>query len=454
MLISLKNIKNPPILTQSESDDMLTLSIDGEHHEIKNLLSELKSLLQKHQTQTVQYADKIYNIAHINEANFGFFTGKRAFNELLTRSLIESIQQENKAAKRFIEVLKSKNLWETAWEEDDSISSNAKKIINYSFVGVLGIQLSKLMAIGKEPFSENKQRKYIQKCIHIAKWSLDLLCFALISKLWDIQKEETHTLKEEHQKTIHNFFEGSFELSMEERGHLLKTLLQIFAENNFPLPLLELIGFEEELHENAPFYLCCQSFQALNTQLDKQYSLLDCFEAEKQLAFLLDKLRFWVKYRMASVKLIIYQEQRFAAPKYLHRYAALGIDSKAQVDAEKVDYTPATAQTESILLYKGDNYAESINLFPFVIDYNALTFESGAKICFYRCKDLINSYLEYIFLEDNSSIYLEKENIRQSNLSINDIMIDQENRKRLNLDNVTVLFHDAQTTITGDIFND
>ena len=44
------------------------------------------ALLEQQQLQTIQHADKIYNIQHIDEANFGFLTGKRAFRPLVHRS--------------------------------------------------------------------------------------------------------------------------------------------------------------------------------------------------------------------------------------------------------------------------------------------------------------------------------------------------------------------------------
>ena len=71
----------PKITIQNVGEETITLSVNGEIQNIQNQLTELKSLLQSLEVQNVQYADKIYNIEHINEANFGFVTGKRAFNE-------------------------------------------------------------------------------------------------------------------------------------------------------------------------------------------------------------------------------------------------------------------------------------------------------------------------------------------------------------------------------------
>lgn len=94
------------------------------------------------QTTTIQYADKIYNIEQIDEANFGSVTGKKAFNQYLTKALIEAILPTCTPARRFSE--KVANIRE--WERQVRISNKAKEIIAYSFVGIIGIHLSKLVS--------------------------------------------------------------------------------------------------------------------------------------------------------------------------------------------------------------------------------------------------------------------------------------------------------------------
>ena len=180
----------------------ITLNIDGEVCEIRNELAELRRLLEKMHVGRVQYAEKIYNIEHINEANFGFVTGKRPFNEQLTRAIIEAIQLHCLPAQKFLERVASY----PEWEKQSRISDKAKEIIAYSCVGVIGIQLSKLMAIGKEDQSLAKPRKYLEKCLHIAKRSLSLVNFALLSKLWDAQALKARKLTEMQKQTIRNCF--------------------------------------------------------------------------------------------------------------------------------------------------------------------------------------------------------------------------------------------------------
>jgi len=437
------------IIIENIEGDQLRLKAGGEIREIKNQLAELKALLKEQSAQKVQYADKIYNIEHINEASFGFLTGKHSFNELLTKQLIEAIEPHSPDAKVFL----SKASQFPEWEQEMRISNKAKEVIAYSFVGVIGIQLSKLFAIGKEALSEEKQQKYIEQCLHIAKRSMDLLCFTLLSALWDASKTQPTALSQEQQKAIQSRFDNAFEPTIEEQFGLLKMLAAIFAQEkspDYPLPYLD--GLTVATQAENQLKQTCHQLQQLNEKLDKsQYDLLDCHEAERQLGQLLQTLHFLAGYRMASIKQIGYLHSRDADPYYLHRYTALGIDSKANVNAEKVNYTPQTVYTDAVLLYQGDHYQHSVNLYPFVIDYNALTFEQGAKICFYRSQSLSDGSLEYLFLEDNSVIQIEKQELPSDDY--NQLMMKWEQRKTLNLNGVVDKFKDARICLLPGIPN-
>lgn len=440
-------MSTPKVAIQNVGDEAITINVDGEIRQIQNQLAELKSLLQELDVQNVQYAEKIYNIEHINEANFGFVTGKKAFNETLTKAIIEAIKENCTPAQKFYSrVNEIPN-----WEQQARISDKAKEIIAYSFVGVIGIQLSKLMAIGKEAFSDAKQRKYIQKCIGIVKRSLDLVNFTLLSKLWDIQKAKQLHFSEAEKTELNQFFDRNFEQSIQEQFQLLNTLIQLFAEHKIEQPFSEFKFAEHQGKLKA----VCKEIQQLNQTLDRgEYSLLDCFTAETQLATFFQSFSFLVQYSMASIKRIGYKQMRHVDPRYLHRFAALGIDSKANVDAEKVIYTADTVHTDAVLIYKGQDYKENINLFPLVIDYNALTFEHGAKICFYQGKDVADGSLEYRFLEDDSNIQIELKGVIQEDTDYNQLMLKEESQIALNLDQVIIAFEEARRTVLNDVFLD
>jgi hypothetical protein len=364
------------------------------------------------------------------------------FNELLTKKVIEAVQKYSNPAKKFLE--RANTI--PNWESQKQISDKAKEVIAYSFVGVIGIQFSKLMAIGKEEFSESKQRKYTEKCIFLVRRSIDLVNFTLTSKLWDIQKSQTINIADEQKKILQTFFENSFEADLPTQMRLLQTLQKIFTQNKLVIPYSAEANFGDWLKPDHAFFQTCQALQKLaQRELANDYA-----EAERLTAIFFEYFDFLANYKMASIKSIGYKHPRNEEARYLHRYTALGMDSKANVDAEKFNVIAQTAPTESVLLYKGEHYGESINLFPFVIDYNALTFESGAKICFYRGVDVSDGSLDYVFLEDGSVQNISKKEILEKGENLSEILGDKEKAKVLNLDYVVQQFQEAQQVITGE----
>lgn len=443
---------NNHVIIQGIGDNEITLNVNGEVRQIQNQLEELKGLLSNLKVQNVQYAEKIYNIEHIDEANFGLVTGKRPFNELLARKLIEAIAPYSQAAQRFLEKVTGIAYWET----QARISDKAKEIISYSFVGVIGIQLSKLMAIGKEDLSEAKQRKYIEKSVQIAKRSLDLVCFAMLSRCWDALQQSARPVSEAYRKVLHLRLDHSFEPSILELFQLLQALDGIFQESGTSMehPIEEIKGLGAQLQNGSELDKICQALQALNEKLDKsQFNLLDCHEAESQLAAFFCYFNFLVNYRMASIKRIGYRQVRNETPRYLHSYAALGIDSKANVDAEKLNYTDSTVHTDSVLLYRGDNYRVNVNLSPFVLDYNALALEHGSRICFFRSQSIDDDGLEFHFLDDNSLVRIAHKGIIKPETDLSELMMSTDNLKIINLDCIVEQFEDARRCLLDDGLN-
>ena len=155
--------------------------------------------------------------------------------------------------------------------------------------------------------------------------------------------------------------------------------------------------------------------QSINKLLDAEtYTSLDCYEAEKQITTLLSCLSFLAGYRMVSIKTINYEEMRNSQAYFLHKYTSLGISAKSEINSEHVNYTEEPINTDAVLLFNG-HYSKSINLFPFVIDFNALAFEEGGvKICFFTSRNLEDEILDYRFLDDNSEINIEFKSIYKS----------------------------------------
>jgi hypothetical protein len=436
------------VVIQEVTDTTIVVDVNGEIKSISNQLVELKQLLQSQQVQTFQSAEKIYNINHINEANFDFVTGRKTFNEILTRRLIEALQDSSEPARNFLSNASSRT---TNWETKSRISDVAKEIISYSYVGVLGIQLRKLMAIGKEDLSESKQRKYLENCLLTLKRALQLLCFAMLSRLWDCKKSSPgkYGLNENQRAACRRFFDDQFGADLEEYVRLLKILLDIFEDHMLDLPIAELNDLKINLSEESDFMKACTSMQALSQLFERSaYTLVDCYEAEKQLVVALESLKFLANYKMVSIRNIDYYEMRDNPPRFLHNYTALGFDNRSNVNLQRVNYMTSPINTDAVLLFK-ETYLQGVNLFPFIIDMNALSFEGGTKICFYTRRDETNDGLCYSFLEDNREEKIFFLDTLKS-LDINDLMQDQLRRKEFKFNNIFDLFKEARRVILDE----
>ncbi|MBL7782697.1 MAG: hypothetical protein JNM22_15825 [Saprospiraceae bacterium] len=386
---------------------------------------------------------------HIGDINYGpaAVAPIQPLNELLTRTLIPAIQAHSIAATRFLEKVAALPEWYRHTQAVDK----AREILAYSFVGVIGIQLSKLFAIGKEEFSENTRHKYIEKCLQLARRSLDLLVFAFMSQLWEEQRKQPRSFDAEQTRALADFFDRAFEPSIRVQAQLLETLHRLFLAHQLPFPIPEMADFGPHFQAGSVFRKAVDALQQMDDHFGKKSdSPEDCLATETALTDLLTCLHFLAAYHMASIKRIGYWQIRTEQPRYLHRFAALGIDSKANVDAEKIDFTDETAYTDAVLLYRGDRYQAGINLSPFVIDHNALLFESGVKACFYRARALTDEQLEFCFLEDNSMVNVAWKGLIRPGADLNELLFDPENQKIYNLDNVIAQFRDARKCILGN----
>ena len=150
---------------------------------------------------------------------------------------------------------------------------------------------------------------------------LQLLCFALLSKLWDHQKENPQPLPPEHSAALSPFFRDTFEHNIERYLQLLQTLLDIFRQQQVDFPLPELAPFAQGLQTGDAFQSACNAMQRLWEALEKSnHSLTNCHEAERQLCAILEATIFLARYKMVSIKSIDYLEMRGNPPRYLHRY--------------------------------------------------------------------------------------------------------------------------------------
>lgn len=372
---------NQDVVIQNVTNDCIQVNVNGEVQEIKNGLEELKALLQKLNADNFKSGNKIYNINSITNATFSAEIGKKTFNMQLCRKLTVAIQDYNPEAKQFLKSIKKADA--DNWETQNRYTSHAYGYIISSFVGVLGILLRKLIASGKDAASSNNHKDYLEVCITTAKRTLQLICFAFLSKYWNYVKEKSYNLTDDQRSTLDNFFNTNVELNITDYKDLFITLVTIFDEQQLEYPMLEVKDIRDSFKAGSAFTKTCQNLQEINNKLDAgQFSLPTAFEAEKELTDFLVELRFLANYKMVSINDIVYEAIPSNEVQYLHAYTFLGVDNEDNMFSEKFKYDTNPINTDAVLLYK-NKYQEGLSLFPFIIDVNALKDELDVKICFF-----------------------------------------------------------------------
>lgn len=362
----------------------------------------------------------------------------RPYNRQLTRALVEAMRPYHDKAERLCQ--------DFSWLEHPDNLRRVQQFVFQNLVGEVGKQLRKLVNIGDDELlpADKKQRHYVDKCLDIARRCFDLVNFTLLSVWWDAVKLAPRSLDADQHRVVADFFEKHLDHDLEAQCRLLRTLVAIFRAHGVDLPF-DGAFLPDALPAGAdPLRDACR-------QLEAAVKAGDAGASEESLCGVVQHFAFLTRYRMASIKKIGYRQIRNGQPEYLHRYVALGIDVKYSEDAEKGKWIELGERSPAILLYQGDDYRNGINLFPFIIDFNALTFEQGAKICFFSTRDLNDDgALLYRFLGDNSTVRIEKRGIHAPGADRNELMMNPEHLKTFNLDCVVDGFQEARRTLLGE----
>ncbi len=374
---------------------------------------------------------------------------KNTFNEVLTPRLLEAISTHHRKAGDFLAA-------NDDWAHNADLIKTAKRIIINGYVGVMGGQIRKLMSIGAEDFSESKMKRYLENCQITAKKGFQLICYALISKLWDHQLNEKINFSQTQTDVLIKFFRNAAEDNILGFAELLRNLLEIYSANKLSFLISESMDLLPKLMEGNDLLVACEKLNSISQLLKSStFQLTDCVEAENNVTTVLECLSFLAEYRMISINEIDYNQQRNDSEGlYLHNYTLLVGESLANNESQSnVRRESSPVISHAVIIFK-DNYRENINLDPFIIDLNGLKLAGGSKICFYSH---VNTYddlnLNYSFIEDNSKETIKKSsNPRPSDSNLNILntwLSKKENRIDMNFDKVYSLFFEAKKTLTG-----
>lgn len=340
------------------------------------------------QAKTIVNANTIQGGVNINNYNTVEKNEAKPTNKYLCRNLIEAIQDYSPKVKNFLEMTIDDS--ERAnWETQDSYLNKAKDLLISSYASVLGEFVRKLMG------SDN-QVDYFGLSQGITKRTLQLLCFSFVSSLWDQPVEKIQQIPAEQLKQLKKLFYTGVEPSVSYYADLFKSLVTIFRQLQLDYPFDEIKGMEADFDGENTFLENCKSIDAYRVKFGADESLPSVDEIEKSLTSFLIKLNFLANYKMVSVKDIGYEAVRNNKAQFLHAYTVLGVNKTKEGDGQIYSYQDTAKNTDAVLLVK-DKYPKGLNLFPFIIDINALKDQALVKICFYAWCDENDKTLVYYY---------------------------------------------------------
>ncbi|WP_149276994.1 DUF4062 domain-containing protein [Pareuzebyella sediminis] len=453
--------KNAEITTGSITDEINTLLAFkkkiGELGHFYTEYTNIDNLINKYRTQLDKYFQQLEKSdIEVDQKKQNDNPQKpidvpveNTFNEILTDKLILAIKPYNQKANDFL----TNNM---DWQDNPSLVQTAKRLIISGYVGVLGIQLRKVISIGEEDFSQSKMKRYLENCNLTAKRALQLISFGLISTLWDYRSENKVSVAQTQTAPLMKFFKNAAEESNQDYANLIGNLIDIYNANTLSFKMPEVAHLDTHMTNGGDFYNAIIHLDSIMESIhNASFDIETCHQAERDLTCVLEHLSFLSAYKMISIKDIDYNQQRNDSEgQYLHNYTYLAGDNIFNANTQgniRQETTPVVSY--AVLLFK-DNYRQNINMDPFIIDYNGLALTGGSKICFYSyCNTYGNLDLNYSFIEDNTKVVLKKsENIKPNESdtqAMNRWLADPENRKDMNFDKVYDLFQEAKKVLTG-----
>jgi hypothetical protein len=431
------------------SADTMTLIVNGEEHKINYQLPDLKELMKTQHITYVTYENKVYNIEHINEANFGVMVSNKIFNGILTRELI-LLLKENKNVELFLSNLPPDDMDD--WEGKRQHLREAQGILEDSFVWVIGWELRRLFSIGndREKKLETKIDEYVNHCFSTYRISLQLINYLFIAKLWD---EKIGNRKIDTDKIpIRNFFFSNRSLELAELRKLFQVLLEIFRDNQLKYPIDEkdLGDINEFIQSDSKFNKSCSELERL-ADMDMEsetYGLGHCHTAEISLTAILIRFKFFTCYQLVTLRKIEYEAARNCAARFIKDLNILEKnEDKHLLRYLKYDINPAYTYS---VFFRNKN--TSVNLFPFVLDYNALTDELDFQIFFYQCRES-ESELCYFSIQSENEETIPYTATSTESMEIRSEEQKNEVQRNIRLDLVVKQFEEAMNTTLGTKFS-
>jgi hypothetical protein len=159
--------------------------------------------------------------------------------------------------------------------------------------------------------------------------------------------------------------------------------------------LQELLNLKDSFSENGVLSILWKEIDKLYQYRD--INRFDNYRAEKILTEFLGYFAFLSNYNLTSIQGIEYHNIKECKPKFIQHYSSIDFSQSGKINHKATDNV---SFTHAVFLQNRTDEELRLNLFPFVIDRNALKNERKTAIAFFNYQNIYadNPYLEYDIL--------------------------------------------------------
>lgn len=320
-----------------------------------------------------------------------------ADNNLLLKTLYNVLMTFSEDLEMFAEL--EKRYGENFDIKDFDVRIVKNAIIN-SLPSPIGEQVRKLLVSDEDSEDEFPELQRLRFLINTYSVMVDILTFIMLSQLWDeLSKKNTENelvIDDELKKLIYQFFNQN---ASERQGYdsipLIQDIRQLFEENKIAFFVDEIMQLKVLLADtNGEFTKAYLHFKNIKQKYkdineasftenpNEKEIIIDCKETEVQLCNIFKELGFCARYKFATIKDIRIEKKKNRNAIYKHKMVKL--DYVLVGFADKNEDFENFTDSNAVIIYKTENRkVQAYNLYPFVIDINALLSEDLSKIYFF-----------------------------------------------------------------------
>ncbi|MBN1560834.1 CHAT domain-containing protein [candidate division KSB1 bacterium] len=287
-----------------------------------------------------------------------------------------------------------------------------RQVIIDSYPSPVGEQLRKLFA--DQEISEGR----LKQLVVTYETVIELLCFAMLSQLWDARYRDAHLVIAEENAVVLNSF-----LSLGADNHLsydyfqlMIAVMDILQKNNI-VPYFEALDrfaiVQKQDFSQARAFMEEMRREILGGRVAAAEITSFCRQAEKHLAAIMRVFAFLVQYKLTSIKNIDVVKPRHHGPEYQHNCVILDRATAGTLDEPKI-YAAFTENNSVVFLKTVDAVDDYLNLSPFIIDENALTDNPNSKLFIYGYHETADDNFHFRFVNDfDQDLIVSAENYPQ-----------------------------------------